>query len=210
MNLLVSLLYLDRTAIKGLRVTDQYSLHRVIYSLFPQSDNAVPADSRILYADKGGDYRSRQILILSDREPLSQIDGRYGVVRTRTLPAGFLDHEAYGFEVIVNPTHRSSASRNLVPVRGRDAIAHWFVQRSPAWGFSVDPERLQVDQVEVQQFRYKNLHEVTIAQAYLRGILQVTERDRFKTSFANGIGRARAFGCGLLQIVPVIENPFFS
>ena len=28
-------------------------------------------------------------------------------------------------------------------------------------------------------------------------------KDIFSESFANGIGRGRAFGCGLLQIIPV-------
>lgn len=35
MSLIASVLYLDREAIKALRVTDPYSLHRVVYSLYP-------------------------------------------------------------------------------------------------------------------------------------------------------------------------------
>ncbi|MCD8476336.1 MAG: type I-E CRISPR-associated protein Cas6/Cse3/CasE [Shewanella fodinae] len=32
--------------------------------------------------------------------------------------------------------------------------------------------------------------------------------EQFKQSFKNGIGKGRAFGCGLLQIVPMLDNPF--
>jgi CRISPR system Cascade subunit CasE len=43
---------------------------------------------------------------------------------------------------------------------------------------------------------------VTIAYATIQGMLRVTQREDFVKSFTKGIGRARAFGCGLLQLVP--------
>ena len=49
----------------------------------------------------------------------------------------------------------------------------------------------------------KDNSKVTLSQADLRGTLEVTDKDIFSESFANGIGRGRAFGCGLLQIIPV-------
>ncbi|TVS17243.1 MAG: type I-E CRISPR-associated protein Cas6/Cse3/CasE, partial [Gammaproteobacteria bacterium] len=35
MNVIASILQLDRRAVKALRITDAYSLHRVVYSLYP-------------------------------------------------------------------------------------------------------------------------------------------------------------------------------
>ena len=35
MSLIASVLHLDRRAVKALRITDPYSLHRVVYSLYP-------------------------------------------------------------------------------------------------------------------------------------------------------------------------------
>ena len=65
MSLIASVLHLDRAAIKALRVTDLYSLHRVVYSLYPdvrsETDKADSASSGILYADLGGDIRGRRI-----------------------------------------------------------------------------------------------------------------------------------------------------
>ena len=49
---------------------------------------------------------------------------------------------------------------------------------------------------------------MTLAQAHVSGQLQVIDRDRFQESFAQGIGRGRSFGCGLLQIVPLLDSPF--
>lgn len=211
MSMIASVLHLDRPAIQALRITDAYSLHRIVYSLYDdvraEAEKRQSAASGILFADQGGDVRGRQILLLADRTPQPCVDGRWGEVNSKPVPAAFLSHDTYRFQVIVNPTRRANASRKLVPVRGREAIAAWFVERAAhSWGFAVDPPHLQVEQVRVQRFRDKHQHPVTLAQAHVRGLLRVADRNRFSVSFRQGIGRGRAFGCGLLQIIPVVRT----
>ncbi|MDV2077392.1 type I-E CRISPR-associated protein Cas6/Cse3/CasE [Marinobacter xestospongiae] len=213
MSLIASVLHLDRRAVKALRITDAYSLHRVVYSLYEdvRSENEKQGSvaSGILYADQGGDVRGRKILMLANRTPKEAVDDEYGQVLSKAIPDGFLDHSTFRFKVIVNPTRRDSASRKLLPVKGRDAVAQWFIQRSiSSWGFEVSSEHLQVDKIEVQQFKDKQQRPITIAQAHVQGVLRITDPYKFENSFTQGIGRARAYGCGLLQIVPVIDNPF--
>lgn len=213
MTMIASVLHLDRRAVKALQITDAYSLHRIVYSLYedirdPAQKEASTA-SGILYADQGGDIRGRKILMLANREPMSAVDGQHGEVLSKPIPDDFLDYGYYRFKVIVNPTRRDSASRKLVPVRGRDAVAQWFTERSEAsWGFSLNSENLQVDKINVLQFKDKRQRQVTIGQAHIQGMLRITDKEQFSRSFTQGIGRARAFGCGLLQIVPVIDDPF--
>ncbi|MBI9083342.1 MAG: type I-E CRISPR-associated protein Cas6/Cse3/CasE [Desulfobacterales bacterium] len=213
MSMIASVLHLDRKAVKALRITDPYSLHRVVYSLYddvrdPEQKSASRA-SGILFADQGGDFSGRRILMLADRNPADCVDGQYGRVQSKAIPDGFLDHHRYRFKVIVNPTRRDSTSRKLVPIKGREAIAQWFVERArQSWGFSVSPEHLQVDKIDVLQFSDKRDNPVTICQAHVQGQLSKTDHEQFCNSFNQGIGRARAFGCGLLQIVPVMDNPF--
>jgi len=212
MTLIASVLHLDHQAIKALRITDPYSLHRVVYSLYEdvRSEEAkiTSQASGILYADQGGDFHGRKILLLADRSPADCINGQYGEVHSKPIPDDFLEHAQYRFKVIVNPTRRDSASRKLLPIKGREAIAGWFRERVPDWGFQVSTEHLQVDQLDVLQFPGKQQHTVTLAQAHIQGQLQVSDRDLFHHSFRRGIGRGRAFGCGLLQIVPLLDNPF--
>lgn len=213
MSMIASVLHLDRLAVKALRITDPYSLHRVVYSLYPDvrsdADKSQSHASGILYADQGGDHRGRKILMLADRQPAQKVEDQYGEVQSKPLPEGFLNHSQYRFKVIVNPTRRHNASRKLVAVRGREAITDWFVERAESsWGFIVARPQLQVDRIDVLQFNDKQQRPVTIGQAHIQGLLRVSDPQQFKISFAQGIGRARAYGCGLLQIVPVIENPF--
>lgn len=213
MSLIASVLHLTRSDVNALKIKDAYSLHKVVYSLYPDvrsdKEKNTSTPSGFLYADMGGDYKSRKILLLSNRQPTDKVQGEYGEVQSKTISADFLSHKSYRFKVIVNPTKRDNASRKLLPVKGREAIAQWFVERAEkSWGFKVHQPSLQVDSVNVLGFEDKNQRSITLAQAQLQGTLEVINPEQFSQSFSQGIGRGRAFGCGLLQIVPVIENPF--
>lgn len=213
MTMIASVLHLDRRAVKALRITDAYSVHRVVYSLYEDMRDAkqkqASAASGILYADQGGDVRGRKILMLANREPMTAVDDQYGEVLSKSIPDNFLEHENFRFTVIVNPTRRDSVSRKLVAVRGREDVAQWFSERAKAsWGFEVAHQHLQVDNINVLQFKDKQQRQVTIGQAHIQGLLRVTDKEQFLQSFSQGIGRARAYGCGLLQIVPVVDSLF--
>lgn len=212
MSLFASVLRLDRAASHALKITDTYSLHRVVYSLYDdvrsEEEKHASISSGIQWVDKGGDARCRRILMLSNRAPKQQVNHQHGEVVTKCLPEGFLDHNTYRFEVVINPVRRDNQSKKIVPVKGREEIAQWFITRAQAsWGFTVSSPQLQVEHVRVLEFKAK--HQVTLQQAKLSGYLTVTDPEIFAHSVANGIGRGRSFGCGLLQIVPVIESPYF-
>ena len=201
--MIASILKLNRQDMTALKVTDAYSLHRVVYDLFEdireESEKSRHTPSGFLYADKGGDFNNRLVLILSDRQPRVPT---YGEVETKPVPESFLEHSQYCFEVVVNPTRRDNKSRKLVPIRGVEAVKEWFCERAPqSWGFSVYQPSLQVKKLAVNQFQKKGT-KVTIGAASLQGSLSVTDRNLFMQSFCRGIGRGRAFGFGLLQLVP--------
>ncbi|MDN2487886.1 type I-E CRISPR-associated protein Cas6/Cse3/CasE [Kosakonia sacchari] len=212
-ELFASALHLDRRAVKALKITDTYSLHRVVYSLFPdvrsENEKNGHTQSGIVFADQGGDFSGRKVLIVSDRQPAEQVDGQYGKVESRPISASFLDYPRYRFKVQVNPVRKDKQSGKRVAVKGRTDTAQWFLQRAlQSWGFEVDPHTLQIDVIEVLKFKDKAERQVTLGKAHIQGLLTVTDRQRFRNSFQNGIGKGRAFGCGLLQIVPLIDNPF--
>ncbi len=206
--MIAGMLHLGRRECKALEITDPYSIHRLVYSLFVDVRSAgekrASRPSGILYADKGGDFGGRRILLLSNRPPSPPA---HGELICKTIPDDFLEQDRYGFEVTVNPTRRDSASGKLVAVRGREAVSEWFIERARrSWGFSVDPVRLQILNLGVQRIR-KGEQLLTHGSATLKGVLQVSDRERFRSSFRQGIGRGRAFGFGLLQIVP-LAGPF--
>jgi len=207
MNLFASILRLDRAAHRKLKITDPYSLHRVVYGLFEDvrndSEKSKHISSGILYADRGGDWSGRQILLLSNREP-RQPTGEEGLkIETRSIPLAFLEHGAYRFKVIMNPTRQINGKK--IPVKGREAISEWFCQRAQGnWGFEVTRNSVSVTRVEVLQFKKRETDSpITLAQAHIEGCLQVKDQVLFQAAFQRGIGRGHAFGCGLLQIEPL-------
>lgn len=188
-----------------LRIKDAYGVHRVVYSLFDPkpgtgdgSETPSPS-SGILFADKGLKKGQREILIVSDRAPRP---ADHGELEHHEIPARLLNFPAYRFEITLNPVKRERASGKIVPMRSREEVKTWFAGKAPGWGFAAAEEHLEVAALGVIQFEKKGQN-VTLGQATLTGFLQVRDRDAFARSFAQGIGRGRAFGCGLLQIAPI-------
>lgn len=211
MKIIASMLHLDRYAMKVHRVVDLYSIHRIVYDLYEdirtQEDKRAGNSSGILFADQGGNRFSRKILLLANRQPKDHIQGQPVQIQSKIVSENFLNYNNYRFRVIMNPTQRNIITKSLRPIRKRQAIAEWFIQRATTqWGFSVPKEPLLVRSIDVKQFAKKDHCTQTIAQAHLEGYLKVTDRGKFKASFTRGIGRAQAYGCGLLQLQPVSIN----
>lgn len=216
MTLYASILALQRSDIQALRITDPYSIHRVVYGLFDdirtQEDKDNQVRKGLLYLDQGGNAMGRNVLMLSNREPamgaLTKEGCLVGTVRSKEISPTFLEHGTYQFNVVVNPTRRDSKSRKLLPIRRHDDIVQWFANRSlNDWGF--ETINCVVQQNEVLQFSNKHQQLITLSQAHLYGQIKITDRVKFKDSFANGLGRGSAFGCGMLRLVPITTpNPF--
>ncbi|ACL06609.1 CRISPR-associated protein, Cse3 family [Desulfatibacillum aliphaticivorans] len=190
---------LDRKDCKALGLKDVYGVHKAVYNLFPEN-NGQGRD--FLFADKGGDWNGRKILILSHREP---IQPRHGAIDCREVPAAFLDWDYYGFEVVLNPVRRDNASRKLIPVRGRENLHEWFLKKAPGLGFEVEPHSLQVSRMGVEAYAKDGTMRTHNTATFI-GKLRVIDPNAFKKSFAQGIGRAKAFGFGLLQLVPLTSD----
>ncbi|MDA8138308.1 MAG: type I-E CRISPR-associated protein Cas6/Cse3/CasE [Desulfobacteraceae bacterium] len=190
------MLNLNRSDCKALNLNDLYGLHKAIYSLFP----AEPGKSRdFLFVDKGGDWNRRHILILSEREP---IQPEFGEIVSKKVPDSFLQHDYYGFELALNPTRRDSNTGKIFPVRGRAQLIDWLVEKAPGHGFEVFSQSLQINHIGVVTYQ-KNGTIRTHNTATFVGTLKVIERAAFVESFQRGIGRAKGFGFGLLQLVPM-------
>lgn len=194
--MIASVLVLSRSDCKALRITDPYSIHRVVYSLFPKKDGTT---REFLFADKGGSFNERTILLLSEHEPEML---EHGKLHIKKIPENFLQQDFYGFEVLVNPVRRDSKTGNIIPVRGMETLKEWFINKAPSYGFRVESESLSVSDTEVLKFK-KDGQNVVLGKARFVGKLEVIDRQRFIDTFKHGLGKAKGFGFGLLQIIPL-------
>lgn len=176
-----------------LRLTDSYAIHRTVCGLFRFED-----EPRILHADMGFQNGIRRILVLSENPPGSW---EYGKAETKAIPRKFLECESYDFKVIVNPVRQNAKTRKLEipPGKSGSGIRAWFEGKAGTWGFEA---RASQADFWIDRFR-KPSGTVTLAKARIAGSLLVRNRDLFLKSFAGGLGRGKAFGCGLLQLRPV-------
>lgn len=205
--MIATLLRLSRNDCAALKMYDAYSIHRVVYDLFPDirtdKEKKSNISSGIIYADKGGNWNERVILILSNREPRKP---RYGSLETKTVPMSFLKHAEYGFEVTMNPTKRAKATGKTIAIKGWEALFTWFLSKATqSWGFEPDKQSLLISNIGVKEFAIGK-NNVTHNRATFIGKLRVKDREKFVRSFSEGIGRARGFGFGLLQLVPLKDE----
>lgn len=96
--------------------------------------------------------------------------------------------------------------------RTTSAQLAWFVRRAsddPSWGFTVgDPTEPNVQIVERERLAFRkpvggNL--VTLDTAVFEGRLRVTDSSRFRDVVTNGLGKGKAYGCGLLTLAGLRE-----
>ena len=214
--MILSMLKLSRSDCKTLKIKDIYSLHKTVYSLFPQAETRETGSGKdgliakangrdFLFVDKGGDFHGRQILVLSSCQPVLP---EYGEISSKKIPEAFLQMKHYGFEVVLNPVKRDNKTGKLISVRGKDNLLQWLVDKAEKGelGFTVDPKTLQVNHEGVLRYE-KDGATCTHNTATFTGKLEVTDRPKFIRTFEKGIGRAKGFGFGLLQIIPInIEN----
>lgn len=117
--------------------------------------------------------------------------------------------QVWRFRLRANPVHSSSKEKDDTTERGK-VFAHvtpeqqkqWLLVRAGACGFTITEDTFDVIHTQWMKFR-KNKesgHEVTIRTATYEGILTISDVGRFKESLQSGIGRAKAYGCGLLTI----------
>ncbi|MCP4265101.1 MAG: type I-E CRISPR-associated protein Cas6/Cse3/CasE [Candidatus Brocadiaceae bacterium] len=198
--MIASVYRLNRADWKALDIKDAYSLHKTVYSLFPKQNGQV---RDFLYADKGGDWNCRQVLMLSERRPEHP---EIGEIESKEIPESFLQWGNYGFEVTINPVQRNGPSKKTTPIKGRKNLHKWFIQKAPTWGFDVEPESLQISKIGVVSFNREKGTRQTHGTATFIGKLKVIDKETYINSFKCGIGRAKGFGFGLLQIVPVQKH----
>jgi CRISPR system Cascade subunit CasE len=120
--------------------------------------------------------------------------------------------QRWQFRLRANPVHSAKDGANT---SGRGKVyAHvtveqqksWLRQRAQSRGFLLtagdfgdDAESFDITQSEQLRFRRQD-NFVTLGVATFEGILKVTDAALFAKTLTEGVGRAKAYGCGLLTI----------
>ena len=124
--------------------------------------------------------------------------------------AGSAKHSVVRHDVVMDAKKRLLDERGLAHWRdwngadkpssyelARQSCGRWLIDSGAARGFAVDEERLSVE--AYTQHRGKD-EKLQFSSVDFAGELTVLDADRFGTALMQGIGHAKAFGCGLLLV----------
>ena len=136
--------------------------------------------------------------------------------------------QRWGFRLCVNPTFRDSRQVNgrgqakVLAHVTQDQQTQWVLDRAARLGFKVvtsaeyggdlpvledrggqrvDGSNLLINGVErgIAEFK-RGSSRVTLALATFEGVLEVTDPDALRHGLVHGVGRGKAYGCGLMTL----------
>lgn len=191
-------------------------LHKRLLQMFPDDVPGASARKefgvlfRVEDADRGlGPY----ILMQSQAKPdPGRLPGRYGTVETRSLDTllGEVGKGAWvHYRCVANPVRKPSAKtrelyglKPVVPLNGSAAVEWWERQAASS---GLEPQKIQAHPLDAvtgsrgtsgEAARQRVHH----ARTRFDGTARVTDPALLRERLAAGIGRGKAYGCGLLTI----------
>lgn len=186
------------------------AMHAAILSAFPPTETPVRPLWRI---DAEHDPLRPAVLVVSDQRPdFTHIEEQGGWPSQPTARHARYDHflenlsvgQKWAFRLQANPTHRAkfNDSWKIVAHVTAQQQLQWLLDRDASLGISLsngDEATARVIGRQVQRFSRKGKR-VTIGTARFEGVLTVTDANLFRQALTHGIGRAKAYGCGLMTL----------
>lgn len=125
----------------------------------------------------------------------------------------FLDRiqkgKKYRFRIRANPIRSIPTDGKRGKVKAHVTTAQqieWLLSRAEKCGFTVvsDENRPKIDVTNRSFMKFDHGNStVSIATATFEGILEVLDRELFLDAIQNGIGKAKAYGCGMISVLEV-------
>lgn len=205
---------------------DAYGNHQLLWKLFPNQDGRPFLFRQELEKDAPSVQRPRGLpmfYVLSEVEPQPTTD----VMECETKP--FIPRLQRGqqlaFRLRANPTiakqeegrknsrhhdvlmdakwsakNQGRQEATTIQARMDEAAKQWLQdeQRATRYGYRLQAEP-QVSGYRQHTYRRKG-REIRFSSVDYEGTLEVTDTERFHQTLAQGIGRSRAFGCGMWMI----------
>lgn len=187
--------------------------HRLLWTLFQES----PADTRtFLFRGGDGGKADGDFMTVSTTPP--QDAAGLWEIETKPYDPYVGQGQTLGFKLRVNPIVESKGKRyDLVATIKRElgpppdrvysngeiwemAARRWLEPRAERLGVTFSA--LRADGYQLQEFAHDK-GKVSVAMLDVSGMLKVEAPERLKAALYKGVGKARAWGCGLLLVKPI-------
>jgi len=177
-------------------LVDPYSWHQAIWKAFPGQDDE--KRSFLFRVDEKEIYM--QIYLLSELQISQQ---NWGNWQAKEISRDFLEYSRYRFQLRANPTKRLGVGNDKgkrVGIYKEDNLREWFLRKAEQSGFQ---SRSFAVSKPITDYFNKKGEKNKLNRVDFQGILEVTDKDKFKTAFHTGIGSAKSLGYGMLILQPI-------
>ncbi len=217
-------LEIDSEKARSEDIRDTYAWHQKLWECFP----GVPEKKRveIKFLTRIDILENSFCLwILAQRKPERPSWCPPEGFALKEIAGSFLDHHFYAFDLRANPTkclaQRGPNGERLIGSNGKrkhgkrvplvkpEELRGWLDRKAMDGGFRiVEDKPLELSPMEESHFRIKDKKNGREFSAYhggvqFRGMLEVTDKDKFVNTYQAGIGSAKGFGFGLLLLAPI-------
>lgn len=166
---------------------------------------------------------NRYLLILSPQKPSITKLEKYGVEGTAQIKPydNYLNSLKNGqtlrFRIVANPVarhngkvikHTTHTSNDTEYLNMMDRQREWLIKRSEINGFQITKNMEGTYNFDIvshgtQPLYHKNNKRVLLKHAAYEGVLKITDVEKFRLALQNGIGREKAYGMGLITVIPM-------
>lgn len=200
------------TMLKQAYSKGEYALHQLIWNLFP-NDGSKKRDFLFRKIDRSEDMG---FYILSKDEPK---ESQSLHVLSKPFTPKLKEDQKLSFSIIVNPVktvngkkhdvwihakkraQKDGVAKNELVSIGENAVKKWFEHKGSQHGYSVDLDNMIVNgYMQHKMYAGKHSKHIQYSSAHIEGVLTVTDPDKFITMLHNGMGKSKAFGCGLMMV----------
>ncbi|MGB4614016.1 MAG: type I-E CRISPR-associated protein Cas6/Cse3/CasE [Erysipelotrichaceae bacterium] len=200
----------NRKKIKNLSHVGAF--HNWVENSFPKEIKFKQRSRKLWRIDKlnGKEY----LLIVSSEKPDIQILEKYGVQDSAETKyyGDFLGKLKNGqkmkFRVVLNPVisiPQRNGERGIVkPHVTIEYQMKYLLDRSEKNGFIINEEEVNVVERGYVEFKKPKNKSIRLVKVVYEGILTIKDVDIFRNILINGIGKKKAYGFGMITVIPVI------
>jgi len=132
------------------------------------------------------------------RIDLSELpDGYARLIEQRDVPLDWQRGAVVRWELVANPTKCEPRTKRRIGLSDPDACADWIESRLPKAGLR--PTRIDVWQLPLGRGCHPR-GDLVVGRWLFRGIAVVDDPEALAKALVNGIGKAKAYGAGLLTV----------
>lgn len=196
----------NRQKIKNLTHLGAY--HNWVESSFPRE---FTQNKRLRHLWRIDRLRGRRYLLMVSQEKPDLVKmQRYGVINTAMIKdyQPFIEQIQNGdvmrFRLVANPTYRTNGK--VYPHITVEQQKNWLLARAEKAGFEIPSDRLENYNFEIVGRDWPVLYHkrrIRLSRVAFEGELKVTDASKLRSTLVNGMGREKAYGMGMLTVIPL-------